>query len=69
MQLKDRNDSLFLNEKTVGWKLMTLNLQRNTNMYSTSGKPRLTALKTSVSPRLFAVDFNCGERQDAVGFE
>ena len=36
MQLKDRNDSLFLNEKTVGGKLMTVNLQRNTNMYSTA---------------------------------
>ena len=34
----------------------------------TSGKPRLTALKTSVSPRLFPVDLNSGERQDAVGF-
>ena len=38
----------------------------------TSGKPRLTALKTSVktsvSPRLFPVDLNRGERQDAVGF-
>ena len=35
----------------------------------TSGKPRLTALKTSVSPRLFPVDLSRGERQDAVGFE
>ena len=35
----------------------------------TSGKPRLTVLKTSVSPRLFPVDLNRGERQDAVGFE
>ena len=35
----------------------------------TSGKPRLTALKTSVSPRLFPVDLSRGEKQDAVGFE
>ena len=35
----------------------------------TSAKPRLTALKTSVSPRFFLVDLSCGERQDAVGFE
>ena len=35
----------------------------------TSAKPRLTALKTGVSPRFFPVDLSRGERQDAVGFE
>ena len=35
----------------------------------TSAKPCLTALKTSVSPRLFPIDSSHGERQDAVGFE
>ena len=39
------------------------------NCSFTSAKPRLTALKTSVSPRLFPVDLSRGERQDAVGFE
>ena len=34
-----------------------------------SAKPRLTALKTLVSPRFFSVDLSRGERQDAVGFE
>ena len=32
------------------------------------GKPRLTALKTSVSPWLFPLYLNRGERQDAFGF-
>ena len=35
----------------------------------TWAKPRLTAIKTSVSPRFFSVDLSRGERQDAVGFE
>ena len=35
----------------------------------TSAKPRLTALKTSVSPRFFPVDLSRSERQDAGGFE
>ena len=34
-----------------------------------SAKPRLTALKSSVSPRFFPVDLSRSERQDAVGFE